>query len=141
MKFTTSEYARPQFVPLAEEHCGANPTPAAAAKVIPLRDVSSALMCAVIRLKSRRANGERHGRTAAYTQAPFWLPTCCDMARCRRLGTEPSRVLRQHFSAMHAGDMERVLERTRYERGLQEVRRTWGAGMRTLQREFAGVMR
>lgn len=115
----------------------------AADKTIPLKDVSAALMCAVVRLKSRRADGERHGRTAAYTQAPFWLPTCRDSMRARRLGMAHSKVLRQHFSPMHTGDMDRVLGRVRLERGLPEVRRTWGAGMRALQKEFSGsaVMR
>lgn len=106
---------------------------------IPLKDVQAALMCAVIRLKTRRPNAERHGRTAAFTQAPFWMPTCKDALRARRLGgSHAHKVLRQHFSPMHTGDMDKVLERTRREHGLQEVRRTWGAGYRALQAEFGG---
>lgn len=112
-------------------------------KTIPLRDIESALMCAVIRLKSRRPDGTRHGRTAAFTQVPFWEPTCRDMVRSRRLGMKPRRAITQHFSPMHTGDMDAVLERTRLHHGLQEVRRTWGAGYRELLREFSasGVMR
>jgi len=101
-------------------------------KAIPLKDVSAALMCAVIRLKTRTANGERHGRTAALTQAPFWEPTCRD----RRRGSQPRRAMRQHFTPMHTGDMDLVLQRTRLHHGLAEVRRTWGAGLRALQAEF-----
>ena len=38
--------------------------------------------------------------------------------------------------------MYALLSRVRLEHGLAEVRRTWGAGMRELQREFSnGVMR
>lgn len=112
-------------------------------KTIPLKDVQVALMCAAVRMKTRRPNGTRHGRTAAYTQVPFWMPTCRDMVRCRRLGTSPSKVIEQHFSPMHTGDMDKVLERTRLHHGLQEVRRTWGEGYRVLTQEFSGsgVMR
>jgi hypothetical protein len=105
-------------------------------KTIPLKDVEAALMCAMVRLKTSRPDGSRHGRTAAFTQAPFWEPTCRDRQRQRRLGTTVRPALRQHFSPMHAGDMDRLLERTRLEHGLQEVRRTWGTGYRALSSEF-----
>ncbi len=112
-------------------------------KTIPGKDVASALMCAKVRLLTTASDGGRHGRTAAFTQAPFWEPTCRDRARDRRLGIEPRRALPQHFSPMHTGDMDRVLERVRRERGLGEVRRTWGVGYRALHAEFSGssVMR
>lgn len=101
-------------------------------KTIPLKDVQAALMCAVIRLKTTAPDGKRHGRTAAFTQAPFWEPTCRD----RRRGRPSRRAIRQTFSPMHAGDMDLVLERTRREHGLVEVRRTWGAGYLALKPEF-----
>jgi hypothetical protein len=109
-----------------------------ATKTIPLQAVSDALMCAVIRLKSLRADGQRHGRVAAFTQVPFWQSTCRDRVRHR----PPVRVMKQTFSPMHTGDMDRVLERTRLHHGLKEVRRTWGAGYRALVNEFnSTVMR
>ena len=112
-------------------------------KAIPLKDVETALICAIVRLKSRADDGNRHGRTAAMTQAPFWLPTCRDRLRERRLGNRSGFMpVRQHFTVMHAGDLDRLLERSRMHHGLPEVRRTWGAGMRALQAEFnAGAMR
>jgi hypothetical protein len=112
-------------------------------KSVPLGAVRAALMCAIVRLKSRTVEGGRHGRAAAFTQVPFWEPSCRERERDRRLGAAPRRALPLHFSAMDRGDMERVVERTRLERGLQEVRRTWGIGLRALQRELAGsrVMR
>lgn len=108
-------------------------------KTIPLKDVSSALMCAVIRLKARAPDGARLGRTAAYTQAPFWELTCRDRLRSGGRASQ-RRVMRQHFSPMHAGDMDRLLERTRGERGLLEVRRTWGAGYRAMEAEFRNTV-
>lgn len=114
----------------------------AADKTIPLQAVSNALMCAVIRLKSRRPDGSRHGRFAAYTQVPFWEPTCRDAERARRLGTTLRRARPQTFSPIERGELYALLSRVRLEHGLPEVRRTWGAGMRELQREFSnGVMR
>jgi hypothetical protein len=101
-------------------------------KVIPLKDVSVALMCAVVRLKTRSDDGGRHGRTAAFTQAPFWEPTCRDRVR----GSTPRPAVRQHFSVMHSGDMGCLLQRSRLHHGLLEVRQTWGAGYRALQGEF-----
>lgn len=106
-------------------------------KTIPLKDVSSALMCAIVRSKSTAK-----GRTAAYTQAPTWLVTCRDRSRPWRpmatRGGIPVGIIRQHFSVMHSGDMDRVLERTRLEHGLGEVRKTWGTGYRLLKQEFDG---
>lgn len=111
-------------------------------KTIPVQSVSNALMCAVIRLKSHRPDGSRHGRCAAYTQVPFWEPTCRDAERARRFGTTMRRALPQTFSPMERGELYALLSRVRLEHGLQEVRRTWGTGMRDLQREFSsGVMR
>lgn len=108
------------------------------AKAIPLEDVRNALMCAVVRLKATAPDGQRFGRCAAMTQTVFWGVTCRD----RRPG-KPRVQVRQTFTVMHAGDMDHLLQRVRLDRGLVEVRKTWGAGYRALQSEFNGstVMR
>lgn len=109
-------------------------------KAIPLKDVRAALMCAIVRSKS-----SAKGRTAAFTQAPGWLAACADRTtrggKVRPMATKggiPLGVIRQHFAVMHTGDLDRVLERTRLEHGLDEVRRTWGIGYRRLKHEFDG---
>ncbi|MBK1614970.1 hypothetical protein CKO44_15990 [Rubrivivax gelatinosus] len=108
-------------------------------KTIPLKAVSDALMCAVIRLKTKghEASGKRHGRFAAFTQVPHPFVYRCPDA-CRGHGLV--KQIPWHFSAMEAGDMPAVLRRVRGH-GLPEVRKTFGAGLRELQREFEGTMR
>lgn len=106
-------------------------------RAIPLKAVEDALMCAMVRLKSRTADGRRHGRCAAFTQVPTLEPACRDARWYGRNGGQPRPGLRSHFSPMHAGDLRHLVERVRLERGLQEVRRTWGKGLRAMQAELA----
>ena len=108
---------------------------------IPLKDVRNALMCAIVKQKTagREISGIPHARVGAFTYyAPLTTVTCRNVRR----GYTQRRFGDAHFGPMFRGDMDRVLERTRYEHGLAEVRRTWHAGMRDLKAEFAtGVMR
>jgi hypothetical protein len=108
-------------------------------RVIPLKAVSQALMCAVVRLKTKghKVTGRPVGRFAAFTQVPHpFVHRCPDACR----GRQPVKQLPWNFSPMDAGDMQTVLQRVRGH-GLPEVRKTFGAGMRELQREFEGTMR
>lgn len=106
--------------------------------VIPLNDVRNALMCARVRQIARTgSDGKPLGRCAAFTQYPLLNVTCSDRVR----GHRPYPWQEHHFGPMSRGELERVLQRARW-RGLAEVRRTWGAGLRVLQAEFsASVMR
>jgi hypothetical protein len=108
-------------------------------KTIPLRAVQDALMFAIVRITARRS--DRYGpflcRTAAYTQNPTFNHSCKESLR--RWG--PRMDVPVHFGPMYKGDLPRVLQTVRMH-GLPEVRKTFGAGMRALQAEFAdGVMR
>lgn len=108
-------------------------------KTIPLQAVKDVLMFAIVRITAQR--NDRDGpflcRTAAYTQTPTFNHTCRESLKRFR----PARDIPSNFSPMSKGDMERVLEKVRMH-GLPEVRKTFGAGMRALQAEFAdGVMR
>ncbi|MGC4076886.1 MAG: hypothetical protein QM702_07595 [Rubrivivax sp.] len=105
-------------------------------RTIPVKAVSDALMFAIVRLKTkgREIGGRRHARTAAFTQVPHPFTHRCRDA-CR--GRAPTKLIPAHWSPMDAGDMPAVLERVR-SHGLPEVRKTFGAGMRELQREFEG---
>lgn len=106
-------------------------------KVIPLKDIRDALMCAMVKLKTNVGRDKPHGRCAAFTQNPHLNISC----REARRGHRPYPHQPHHFGPMHQGDMEKVLERARWA-GLSEVRKTWGAGVRALKAEFAdGVMR
>lgn len=108
-----------------------------AAKVIPLVDVRNALMCAMVR-RSVAGGAANVGRFAAYSQYPLLNIDCGD--RLRRL--RPFSIQRMHFGPMYAGYLDRTLDKVRLYRGLPEVRRTWGAGLRALRAEFnSGVMR
>jgi len=108
-------------------------------KAIPLADVRSALMLAIVRQKSVGADGKRLGRFAAYTDLPLANIDCVTARR----GHKPYKLPRAHFSPMHVGDLDRVVERVRLQRGLAEVRRTWGRGIAALRAEWkaGGVMR
>lgn len=110
-----------------------------AERTIPVKAVSDALMCAVIRLKTKgqEVGGKRHGRFAAFSQVPHPFVYRCQDAR---RGRSVSKQQPWHMSPMDPGDMEAVLRRVR-SHGLHEVRKTFGAGMRELQREFEGTMR
>lgn len=108
-------------------------------KTIPLRALQDALMCTMIRIKTRgwEIGGKPHGRTAAYTQNPNLNISCRDAL----WGYKPFPPNPSNFSPMSKGDMEGLLKKVRMH-GLPEVRKTFGAGMKALQAEFAdGVMR
>lgn len=102
---------------------------ASAVKTIPL----DAVRLAYVTAKARRLGIAADSRFAAFTDCPLVGIDCEDALR----GMKPYRVGRCHFLPVTRGDMHKVLERTRTVRGLQEVRRTWGIGMRALQAEFA----
>lgn len=109
---------------------------------IPIQAVRDALAFAIVKRVARTdAQGKPLGRVAAYTYyAPLTTVTC----RTRRYRSDgpQRRFPGAHFGPMFRGDLDRLLERTRLEHGLPEVRRTWGAGMRALQAEFRdGVLR
>ncbi len=115
-----------------------------AGKCIPLASVRDALLFSRVRRAVPVAqDGRPLARCAAYTQNPCMVPMTCRDARRWPAGVRPRRVeIVSHFGPMHAGDLQQLLERVRRERGLAEVRRTWGAGLRVLQADFAqGVMR
>lgn len=108
-------------------------------KTIPLKAVSDALMCAVIRLKTKghETAGKRLGRFAAFSQVPHpFVYRCPDARRGRSVPKQQP----WNMAPMDAGDMGEVLRRVR-SHGLPEVRKTFGAGMRQLQAEFEGTMR
>lgn len=103
-------------------------------KTIPLDAVRNALTLAIVKQKVRHApDGKPLARFAAYTYyAPLTSVTC----RNARPGQR-----RRHFPGMHLGglthgDLHLAVQRARCMHGLQEVRRTWGAGLRALQAEL-----
>lgn len=98
-------------------------------KAIPLDAVRLAHVTA-----AAQASGLIRGACfAAFSDCPLVGVDCEDTLR----GMKPYRVGRCHFLPVTRGNLDQVLERTRRERGLQEVRRTWGAGYRALQTEFS----
>ena len=109
-------------------------------KSIPLDAVRNALMCAMVKKIARTdREGRPLGRVAAYTYyAPLTSVACESRWRGGARRTFPG----MHFGPMWRGDLDRVIQRVRVERGVAEVRRTWGAGVRALKAEAAsGVMR
>ncbi|MDF1483715.1 hypothetical protein PY257_00650 [Ramlibacter sp. H39-3-26] len=106
-------------------------------KTIPLDAVRNALMCAVIKQKTagREVGGKPMGRVAAYTYyAPFTSVTCRNVQRGKRYKEIPG----MNFGVMHCGDIDRLIDRI----NRNEVRRTWGVGIRALRADIAGgVMR
>lgn len=102
----------------------------AATKTIPL---------GAVRLACVTAKARHHGiavdRFAAFSDCPLVGIDCDDALR----GLKPYRVPACHFLPMSRGNMAQVLERVRRAHGLAEVRRTWGAGLRFLQAEFAAT--
>jgi len=111
-------------------------------KTIPLSAVRTALMCAVIKQKTagREVGGKAHCRTAAFTYYSPFASACREARRGSVNRNLPPMLM--HNGVMSQGDLERVVERVRLERGLQEVRRTWGVGLRALLSEIGhGVMR
>jgi hypothetical protein len=109
-------------------------------KTIPIKAVSDALMCAVIRLKmrGREPHGKSLARTAAFTQVPHPFVHRC-LEAMRGHARRPHQPW--YFSPMDAGDLEHLLRRARIEHGRAEVRKTWGCGVRVLQAEIKEGMR
>lgn len=107
-------------------------------KTIPLKDVSNALMCARIKQIAKvAADGRPFGRAAAFTQYPLLGMACRERLRGHNYPTIPHT-----FGVVSRGDIERLVDRVRLERGRAEVQRTWGVGIRALRLELAdGVMR
>lgn len=117
------------------------PTPAPGAKSIPLQSVRDVLMFHRVRRVAART-GQQLARCAAFTQNPHLNDACREAQRYGR----PSARMRLclTFGPMHAGDLQRVIERTRQQHGVAEVRRTWGQGVRALEKQLkgsGGVMR
>lgn len=82
-----------------------------------------------------------HGRTcllAALTAGHTVLPVDCHRGPVRPSTREQAQRLghyRAHVAPMARGHMAALITRTRLLHGLPEVRRTWGAGLRTLLAE------
>ena len=101
---------------------------------IPLKAVELALMTA----KMRRNNQGRTALLAAYTPRLVAgvdchqgiAPSAATLAHAKQEGM---RVEQAAF--MERGHIHKVIERTRNLHGLDEVRKTFGAGMRELERE------
>lgn len=74
------------------------------------------------------------GRFAAIARQQVSIATCADLGRMGKPWANAS-VLCPGFIPMDRGYIRRCFERTRRERGLHEVRRTWGAGIRALMSE------
>ena len=104
---------------------------------IPLQAVRDALAFAVVRRVA--SNGHEVARFAAYTRIPsLFLGADCSDARRTQLDT----LGRPGVATMSRGALIHLLHRHRAQAGLVGVRRTWGAGMRQLQAEFAdGALR
>jgi hypothetical protein len=101
-------------------------------KTIPLHAVQDALMLCHVRatVARRDAQAREFAHGAAYTQDPAFLPNCRTRPCARDVPT-----LAVHGPFMRRGDMRQLLNTVRM-RGLPEVRRTFGTGMRALQAEF-----
>ncbi|MDF1486685.1 hypothetical protein PY257_16145, partial [Ramlibacter sp. H39-3-26] len=69
--------------------------------------------------------------------APFTSVTCRNVQRGKRYKEFPG----MNFGFMHYGDIDRLIDRVRLI-NRNEVRRTWGVGIRALRADIAGgVMR
>lgn len=100
---------------------------------IRLQDLELALVSA----KMRRNN---HGRTcllAAMTEQPLVKVDChkrnvrpADIERARQYG-----LCRAMCQPMDRGHIATLIERVRWQRGLPEIRKTWGTGIRALLAE------
>lgn len=100
-------------------------------KTIPLKAVREAVMlCHLRSVSARDAKGREFAHGAAYTQDPTFLANCRTRASARGLPT-----IVAHGPFLRRGDMQRVLDTVRMH-GLPEVRRTFGAGLRSLAAEF-----
>ncbi len=101
---------------------------------IPLHAVKLALDTA----KLRRYNQGRTALLAAYTPSPVvnvdchrgTTPSAATLAHAKRAGMRVEQA-----ALMERGHIHKVIQRTRNLHGLDEVRKTFGAGMRELERE------
>lgn len=89
--------------------------------------------------KLRRHTRGRTCRLCALTDAP-WLQTSCAenthrLALADPLYHRPSATRAPRVQPMQRGHIASVIYFTRQRRGLSEVRRTWGAGLRALLAE------
>jgi hypothetical protein len=84
--------------------------------------------------KLARRNPDLCQRWAAMSEHS-WAPYGCRS----RLSREPEgrRALPPMFGPMERGRLCEVVERTRAFRGLDEVRRTWGKGLKAMRAETA----
>lgn len=100
-------------------------------KTIPLDAVRLAIMAAKVKtaFRGREIGGEPHARVAAYTS--FQPLTGSDCRHRPGSGYRPSPTL--HFGPMYRGDLDRLVERTRFAHGLPEVKRIWGAGLMAMR--------
>jgi hypothetical protein len=104
---------------------------------IPLDMVEAALVSA----RMRRRNGGRTCALAAMTAAPLLQPDCSHPNRLRlrdeamRLAARPAMC-----SPMERGHVAALIARTRLYHGLDEVRKTWGSGLRALLAENRYVL-
>jgi hypothetical protein len=89
--------------------------------------------------KLRRHTRGRTCRLCALTDAP-WLQTSCAenthrLALADPLYRKPSATRSPRVQPMQRGHIASLIGITRQRRGLAEVRRTWGAGLRALLAE------
>lgn len=88
-----------------------------------------------------------HGRTcllAALTAGHTILPVDCHRGPVRPSTREQAQRIghhRAHVAPLDRGHMAAVITRTRLLHGLPEVRRTWGASLRTLMAEPQHTLR
>ncbi|MCW5320566.1 hypothetical protein D5039_05020 [Verminephrobacter aporrectodeae subsp. tuberculatae] len=109
-------------------------------KAIPLNAVRAALAGAIIKRKTvgHELYGKPHCRVAAFTACD---PLITSLS-CRNANGSRHRLLQLDFGAMHTGDLDRLVQRVRLHKGISEVRRTWGVGLRALRTELSdSVMR
>lgn len=101
---------------------------------IPLASVELAYAAA----RMRRANRGRTCQLAAVSRAPILTADCHDprmhmpawLDECRRVGLSNCTC-----TTLNRGRIVSLIERTRLNHGLAEVRKTWGTGIRTLMAE------
>jgi hypothetical protein len=101
-------------------------------QTIKLSDLRLALASAKLRQLTQ-------GRTcllAAITPAPMLRADCSSRGRMLlRSGIAEYGMTRCHVGPIDRGHITALIERTRNCHGLPEVRKTWGAGLRTLLAE------
>lgn len=113
-------------------------TPAGTGHHIPLDMVEAALVSA----RMRRQNGGRTCALAVMTAAPLLQPDCSHANRLR-LREEAMRLPARPAMCwpLERGHVAALIARTRLNHGLDEVRKTWGAGLRALLAENRHVLK